>query len=78
MLPFRWPLVEQDLHLARQASYHRPEKPAEWEKVAQRLSEAFSDGGNFVKRKGRGCRERMERMLQKRKAEDVRSVDEVG
>ena len=74
MPPFRWPLVEQDLHLAREVSCHRPEKLAEWDKIAQRLSEAFSNGKNFVELKGRGCRERMERLFQKRRAEDARSL----
>lgn len=34
--------------VARQVSCHRPEKPVEWDKIAERLSEAFSDGENFV------------------------------
>ena len=75
MPPFHWLLVEQELHLAREVSCHRPEKPAEWDKIAQRLSEAFSDGTNFVELKGKGCRERIERRLQKRRAEDVRSLN---
>ena len=36
------------LIVARQVSRHRPEKSVEWDKIAEGLSEAFSDGENFV------------------------------
>ena len=42
MAPFCWPSVHQDLGVAREVMSHRPERPAEWEKRVERLSEAFS------------------------------------
>lgn len=40
-----------------------PEKPQEWEDIAKRLSEAFSTEVKQGELKGRGCRERMDRIL---------------
>ena len=40
-----------------------PEKPKEWDEVAKILSKAFSTDDKQVEVKGRGCREKMDRIL---------------
>ena len=42
MAPFRWPTIDKDMKLAVEVVANRPEKPAEWEAIATRLSTAFS------------------------------------
>ena len=51
-----------------------PEKPDEWEAIAKRLGEVFSTDSNTVELKGRGCREKMDRILTKYKAEEVKDL----
>ena len=47
----------------------------DWDEIAAKLSEAFSTAkGKLVELKGRGCRERMDRLLQKFKAEEAKSL----
>lgn len=65
------------LAFGKRSKLPQTQKSAEWDEIAQRLGEAFSDGENFLELKGRGCRERMERLLQKRRA-DRKIVEEVG
>ena len=51
-----------------------PEKSQEWEKIAKRLSEVFSTETKQVELKGRGCRERMDRLLERYKTEDAKAL----
>ena len=51
-----------------------PEKPQEWEDIAKRLSEAFSTEVKQGELKGRGCRERMDRILDSYKGEDAKAL----
>ena len=74
MAPFRWPEARHELALAREVARLNPEKPDEWEAIARRLGEAFSTDSNIVELKGRGCREKMDRILTKYKAEDVKGL----
>lgn len=75
MAPFRWPNVEYDIQLALEVVSQKPEKPADWEVIAEGLSKEFSKGeGKKVEIKGRGCKERMERIIAKFKTEDKRSL----
>ena len=53
---------------------NKPEKPAEWEAIATRLSMVFSSEEKTVHLKGRGCKNRMELLLAKYKAEDARNL----
>ena len=46
------------------------QKTAEWNAIAATLSEAFSTPEMKVEVKGRGCRERMERLIEKHKKKD--------
>ena len=74
MAPFRWPSIDTDIKLAVEVAATRPEKPAEWEAIATRLSAVFSSEEKTVDLKGRGCKNRMERLLAKYKAEDARNL----
>jgi hypothetical protein len=74
MAPFRWANVEYDIQLAVEVTSQKPEKPADWEVIAEALSKEFSKWGKQVEIKGRGCKERMERIIAKFKTEDKRSL----
>lgn len=74
MAPFRWPEARHELVLAREVAQHTPEKPDEWEAIARRLKKAFSTGSYTVELKGRGCREKMDRILNKYKEEDMKGL----
>ena len=74
MAPFRWPEARPELALAKEVAQHNPEKPDEWEAVASRLGEAFSTDSCTVELKGRGCREKMDRILTKYKEEDMKGL----
>ena len=63
MAPFRWPEARHELPLAKEVAQHNSEKPDDWEAVARRLSKAFSTGSCPAELKGRGCREKMYRVL---------------
>ena len=63
MAPFRWPEMKHELALAKEVAKYFPEKPQEWDEVAKILSKAFSTDDKQVK--GRGCREKMDRILEK-------------
>lgn len=73
MAPFRWPEARHELALAKEVAQHNPEKPDEWEAVASRLGKAFSTDSCTVELKGRGCREKMDRILTKYK-EDMKAL----
>ena len=49
-------------------------KPKDWDAIAERLSRAFSTDTNKVQLKGRGCRERMEQLVDKYKEEDAKAL----
>ena len=74
MPQFRWPDVDKDLCLAREVAARRPSKPPEWDTIAGILSTAFSTARRPVKLKGRGCRERMERLLDKFRSDDRQAL----
>ena len=74
MSPFRWPSIQQDLALAREVAARKPEKTSDWDAVALALSQAFSTDENVIMLKARGCRERMERLLQKYRTEDAKGL----
>ena len=72
MAPFRWPLLQHDVDLAKEVVASRPEKPCDWDNIASRLNPLFSvPNGKVVEFKGRSCRERMDRLLTKYKADDA-------
>ena len=72
---FRWPEAWNDIALAKEVVCFRPTKPVDWDEIAAKLSEAFSAAKDkLVELKGTRCRERMDRLLQKFKAEEARSL----
>ena len=74
MSQFRWPDLHHDVSLAKEVVSARPRKGADWEKIAVTLSALFSTGEKPVELKGRGCRERLDRLLEKFKTEDSKSL----
>ena len=74
MGPFCWPSIDKDIKLAVEVAANRPEKPAEWEAIAARLSIIFSSEGKTFELKGRGCNDRMGLLLAKYKAEDAKNL----
>ena len=74
MPQFRWPEVQHDIILAREAAAKRPSKLPDWEPIAKTLSSAFSTSSRPVHLKGRGCKERMDRLLAKFNSEDKQSL----
>ena len=71
---FRWPETRRDVDLAKEVAAHRPSKTLDWEQIAATLSEKFASEDKPVELKGRGCRERLERMLDKYKADDAKAL----
>ena len=65
MPAFRWPETCHDIALAKEVVFSRPTKPINWDKIASNLNAAFSTEDKPVELKGRGCRERMDRLLAK-------------
>ena len=74
MAPFRWPTSFHDICLCKEVLEKNPTSVAEWEKIAEVLSEQFSTPEKPVEVKGRGCRERLDRLLQKYRQDDKRCV----
>ena len=74
MAPFRWPLSSNDLALAKEVAALHPEKSCEWDATAEILSIAFSTDEKCIEIKGRGFRERMERLLQKYAQDDRKAL----
>lgn len=73
-MPFRWPGTKQDLALAKEVIAKNPQKPQDWDVIAETLSRLFSTEDKPVVLKGRGCRERMDRLLEKYHQEDAKSL----
>ena len=65
------PLLQNNVHLAKEVVATRPEKPSDWDNIASRLNPIFllTNGKAVELKKGRSCRERMERLLKKYKAD---------
>ena len=74
MAPFRWPSIKHDLALATEVAARNPEVPDDWAHIAVELSEAFSIAGKEVKIKGRGCKERIQLLINKYEENDKRAL----
>lgn len=77
-MPFRWPSIRHDIALAKEVAVSAPDKPAEWDNLAVRLAYAFTTEESVVELKGRGCRERMSRLLEKYKQDDAKALKSYG
>ena len=67
MPAFRWPDIYHDISLAKEVIPKSPKKAEDWESIATCLNLAFSTEDKPVYLKGRGCRERMNRLVEKYK-----------
>ena len=74
MPQFQWLGLHDDLSLAREVASTHPSKSVDCEKIAGTLTALFSTKGKPVELKGRGCRERLERLLDKFKSDDSKSL----
>lgn len=76
-MPFRWAEMRYDISLAKEVAQNGPDKPSDWEKIAEDLSILFTSWGKPdaapVELKGRGCRERMERLLEKHRQSEIKA-----
>lgn len=66
--------MKHELALAKEVAKYFPEKPQEWDEVTKILSKAFSTDDKQVEVKGRGCREKMDRILEKYKSEEAKAL----
>ena len=71
---FWWPELLNDVALAREFASTRPAKNGDWEKITGTLSAQFSTEEKPVDLNGRGCRERLERLLDELKSEDSKAL----
>ena len=74
MAPFRWPETCHDIALATEVTACNPVRPSDWKNIAARLSELFFTESTKVELKKRGCRERVDRLIEKFKAEDAKAL----
>ena len=74
MPQFQWPSVTHNVSLAKEVVSVRPSKPGDWEEIARRVSASFSTEVRVVDLKGRGCRERLDRLLEKFTSEDNKAL----
>ncbi|CAB4008454.1 Hypothetical predicted protein, partial [Paramuricea clavata] len=79
-MPFRWPDLRHNLALANKVIKSRPEKPSDWQKIAEGLSGLFGTWSPDipVDLKGRGCRERSDRLLAKHKNDEAKALKRSG
>ena len=74
MAPFRWLEMKHELALAKELAKYFPEQPHEWDEVAKTLSKALSTNNKQVEVKERGCREKMDRILEKFKSDVLKII----
>ena len=70
---FRWE-VNHNIVLASEVDSKRPQNPANWIDLAEALSKSFSTEEEPMQLKGRGCKERMDMLLQKYKDDDKKAL----
>ena len=74
MAPFRWPEPHHDVALAIEVIAHRPTRRQDWGSIAETLSEHFSTEGRPVCLTGRACKDRLNLLLAKYRAEDAKGL----
>ena len=74
MAPFRWPTASNDIMLGTEVAARKPKSPADWETIVGILSQAFRSDDKQVDLTGRACREWLERLINKFKEEDKKSL----
>lgn len=73
LAPFRWPNIQNDLALAKKVAARKPQTHQDWDEIATVLSGVLGSESNRVDLKGRGCRERLARLIEKDE-QDVNKV----
>ena len=63
-----------DIMLATEVAARKPKFPADWETIAGILSQAFRSDDKQLDLTGRPCREWLERLINKFKEEDKKSL----
>ena len=74
MAPFRWPECNYDVALATEVIANRPQWPLDWDSIAETLSSHFSTEERPVRLSGRACRDRLNLLLAKHKADDAKGL----
>ena len=74
MAPFRWPNSTHDIALATEVVANRPQRSQDWDKVAATLSKHFSTDDKPVQLTGRACKDRLNLLVLKYKADDARAI----
>ena len=75
MAPFRWSTTSNDILLGTEVSARKSKSLADWETIAGILSQTFhSDDDKQVNLTGRARREWLERLINKFKEEDKKSL----
>ena len=78
MMPtFRWPSSKHDIALATVVA-NRPQKPQDWDSIAATLSKHFSTEKRPVHLTDRACRDRLNLLLTKYKADDAQALKRYG
>ena len=63
-----------DLALAKEGASRKPQTHQDGDEIASVLSEVFSSDSNRVDLKGRGCRERLARLIEKNEQDDKKAL----
>jgi hypothetical protein len=74
MAPFRWPLLQHDAMLCKEVLARRPSSSSDWDSMAETLGEVFTTQEKQVELKGRGCKERLDRLIEKYTQNDKKSL----
>ena len=67
-------VLKMTLPLAKEVASRKPQTHQEWDELATILSEVFSSDSNRVELKGRGCRERLTRLIEKNEKKKKKSL----
>ena len=66
--------MHHDLALATETASRRPNRPTDWDAIADKLSEQFSKLGNPIQLKGISCREQLDLLSRRYVDEDKKSL----
>ena len=63
-----------DIMLATEVASKKPKTPAQWDEIAVELSTCFTTENKVVNMTGRGCRDRLNRLINKYVEEDKKAL----
>ena len=63
-----------DLALAKEVACRKQQTHQDWDEIATVLSEVFSSDSNRVELKGRGCQERLVRLIENNEQDHKKSL----